>query len=72
VTGNTSADVTDDEADAVLRGQVADRCLSALLPALYREGRPSWNPTVNKMTALALRNIRVSWCIACCVWPLKN
>ena len=72
VTGSTSADITDDEANAVLRAQVADRCLSALLPALYREGRPSWNPTVNKMTALALRNIRVSCYIVCYGWPLTN
>jgi Protein phosphatase 2A regulatory B subunit (B56 family) len=31
---------------------------SALIPALYRGGQLSWNPTVNKMTALALRNLR--------------
>ena len=28
---------------------------AALLPALYRNGKLSWNPTVNKMTGLALR-----------------
>ena len=32
--------------------------LSALIPALYKEGKLSWNPTVNKMTALALRGLR--------------
>jgi hypothetical protein len=59
VTGSAHANVIDDETDASLRAQVADRFLAGLLPALYREGRPSWNPTVNKMTALALRNIKV-------------
>jgi hypothetical protein len=32
--------------------------MSALLPALYRSGKLSWNPTVNKMTALALLKLR--------------
>lgn len=31
---------------------------SVLVPALYRGGQLSWNPTVNKMTALALRNLK--------------
>ena len=31
---------------------------TALIPALYRGGNLSWNPTVNKMTVLALRNLR--------------
>ena len=30
----------------------------SMIPALYREGRLSWNPTVNKMTALVLKNLR--------------
>jgi hypothetical protein len=29
--------------------------LRELLPALFRQGQLSWNPTVNKMTALALK-----------------
>ena len=28
-----------------------------LIPALYRDGKLSWNPTVNKMTVLALKNL---------------
>jgi len=30
-----------------------------VLPALYRNGSLSWNPTVNKMTGMALMNIKV-------------
>lgn len=30
-----------------------------LLPALYRRGQLFWNPTVNKMTAVALRKLLV-------------
>jgi Protein phosphatase 2A regulatory B subunit (B56 family) len=37
---------------------VKDIVFAKLIPALYRGGKLSWNPTVNKMTALALRNIR--------------
>ena len=37
---------------------VLSTAFSALLPALYRGGRLSWNPTVNKMTALVLRALR--------------
>lgn len=33
--------------------------LSMLLPAMYRSGAQSWNPTVNKMTGLALKNLQV-------------
>lgn len=33
--------------------------LCVLLPALYRGGAQSWNPTVNKMTGLALKNLQV-------------
>jgi Protein phosphatase 2A regulatory B subunit (B56 family) len=29
-----------------------------LIPALYRDGKMSWNPTVNKMTVLVLRSLR--------------
>lgn len=32
--------------------------ISKLLPALYREGVLTWNPTVNKMTGLALKKLR--------------
>eukprot|EP01036_Dinobryon_divergens_P059022 gene59022-78752_t len=31
--------------------------LDILLPALYRGGNLSWNPTVNKMTGLALQRL---------------
>ena len=33
--------------------------LAVLLPALHRGGQLSWNPTVNKMTGLAIRNLMV-------------
>ncbi len=56
---NVSTPVDSADPSSALRSQVADKCLSALLPALYREGHVSWNPSVNKMTALALRNLKV-------------
>lgn len=31
---------------------------ASMIPALYRGGKLSWNPTVNKMTALVLKNLR--------------
>jgi hypothetical protein len=34
--------------------------LLELLPSLYRGGQQSWNPTVNKMTALAFKAFMVS------------
>lgn len=37
--------------------EVAEEALTCLLPALYRSGAMSWNPTVNKMTGLALKNL---------------
>jgi hypothetical protein len=39
---------------------VAEETLRTLLPALYRGGALSWNPTVNKMTGLALKNL-MAW-----------
>ena len=30
-----------------------------MIPALYKRGQLSWNPTVNKMTALALQKLQV-------------
>lgn len=39
---------------------VAEKTLRALLPALFRGGQASWNPTVNKMTALALKSFMVT------------
>jgi hypothetical protein len=33
--------------------------LQQLVPSLYRHGQVSWNPTVNKMTAFALKNLMV-------------
>eukprot|EP01034_Spumella_vulgaris_P029535 gene29535-36601_t len=53
-----TSEVESEDASSALRSQVVDKCLTALLPALYREGHVSWNPSVNKMTALALRNIK--------------
>lgn len=37
---------------------ILSTAFTALLPALYRGGNLSWNPTVNKMTALVLRALR--------------
>ena len=37
---------------------ILSTAFTALLPALYRGGNLSWNPTVNKMTALVLRSLR--------------
>jgi hypothetical protein len=37
-------------------GQVT---LMEILPSLYRSGQLSWNPTVNKMTALAFKSLMV-------------
>jgi Protein phosphatase 2A regulatory B subunit (B56 family) len=52
---------------------------SALIPALYRGGQLSWNPTVNKMTALALRNLKAldedlfrKCCDSCLSTPLDG
>jgi hypothetical protein len=42
----------DDENERYL---VARKTFETLLPSLYRSGQPSWNPTVNKMTSLALK-----------------
>lgn len=39
--------------------EISEKALHAILPALYRDGQLSWNPTVNKMTALALEAIQV-------------
>jgi hypothetical protein len=38
---------------------VSDLFIKKIIPALYKNGTPSWNPTVNKMTALALLAIKV-------------
>lgn len=47
----------DDESE---RFRIAKKTFEALLPSLYRGGQPSWNPTVNKMTSLALKRFLVS------------
>ncbi len=62
---DSDADATSDSSrrvsvDAQLHREVGDRVLGALLPALFRGGSVSWNPTVNKMTALALKGIKAS------------
>lgn len=49
-------DVEDDETE---RYRVAKKTFETLLPSLYRSGQPSWNPTVNKMTALGLKRFMV-------------
>jgi hypothetical protein len=41
-----------------------------VLPALYRKGQLSWNPTVNKMTALALKSLMVI--ASCRFYPLHS
>jgi hypothetical protein len=35
--------------------EIARKTLQMILPALYRSGQISWNPTVNKMTALTIK-----------------
>ena len=37
---------------------VREALFANMIPALYRGGKLSWNPTVNKMTALVLKNLR--------------
>jgi len=39
--------------------QAGEESLRMLLPALLRGGQLCWNPTVNKMTGLALNNLKV-------------
>jgi hypothetical protein len=53
-TAISSSNINRSAADAV-----ASESLSHLLPALFRGGQLSWNPTVNKMTGLALRSLQV-------------
>jgi Protein phosphatase 2A regulatory B subunit (B56 family) len=46
-----------------------------LIPALYRDGKMSWNPTVNKMTVLVLRSLRAlneEAFTRCCVHVLSG
>lgn len=47
-----------DGGNATVVSPALSSVFSALIPALYRGGQLSWNPTVNKMTALALRNLK--------------
>jgi hypothetical protein len=47
----------EDGGNATVASSALSSVFSALIPALYRGGQLSWNPTVNKMTALALRNL---------------
>lgn len=46
--------------EAAVQLNVARKTLGVLIPAFYRSGQASWNPTVNKMTALALKCFVVS------------
>lgn len=60
--GSTTADAksTVSAADITSSSVVVRETLLQLLPALFRSGGGlSWNPTVNKMTGLALKNIQV-------------
>jgi hypothetical protein len=45
---------------------VYSRVCEDLLPALYRRGQLSWNPTVNKMTAAVLTILQVTKYLHCC------
>jgi hypothetical protein len=40
--------------------RITQRVFECLLPALYRKGQLSWNPTVNNMTATVLRKFQVT------------
>lgn len=53
-----SYDREDDGLDHELKLRITKVSLRLLLPALFRGGALSWNPTVNKMTALALKSLR--------------
>ena len=53
------ADVNSGSTSTPLTTAAATESLNWLLPALFRGGTLSWNPTVNKMTALALNNLEV-------------
>lgn len=59
------ANEDDAEDDETERYGVAKKTFDTLLPSLYRSGQPSWNPTVNKMTALGLKRFMVR--VGCCV-----
>lgn len=50
--------LNESEAEDRLQAAITDKVYRTVLPALYRSGKVSWNPTVNKMTALALKNIK--------------
>ncbi len=52
------ANVVDENIDGENIASVRDVTMMAVLPALYRGGILSWNPTVNKMTALALKALQ--------------
>jgi hypothetical protein len=60
-TSSTSAGAKDSSSNSIRSAAdaVASESLSHLLPALFRGGQLSWNPTVNKMTGLALRSLQV-------------
>lgn len=47
------------ERGADVTKQASEESLRMLLPALFRGGQLCWNPTVNKMTGLALSNLKV-------------
>lgn len=64
----STADSKDAPNDRIERAkQAGAESLRMLLPALFRGGQLCWNPTVNKMTGLALNNLKVIcsliiWC----------
>lgn len=50
----------EEEDDESERFRIGKKTFETLLPSLYRNGQPSWNPTVNKMTALGLKRFMVN------------
>ena len=54
---NASPHLTTETVD---EGPPCDTFLRVMIPALFGDGSLSWNPTVNKMTALALQKLQVS------------
>jgi serine/threonine-protein phosphatase 2A regulatory subunit B' len=49
-----------------------NRFLSIMIPSLYRGGELSWNPTANKMVALALRKLEVCRVEASAIFFVHN
>lgn len=72
---NGDVDEEEDDDDESERFRVATKTFGTLLPSLFRSGQPSWNPTVNKMTALALKRFLVrcvKYLYHLLIYPLLN